>query len=108
MTNRTTQKDLEGLVNLLNRITSHSLTPYVQGKDKGLTAQVGAYLLDGAYGGWKLAQIVNEGGGQRDITLGYQTKADCYRQIAAYIRGIEDCITQSDNLDAKINVIIKG
>lgn len=93
----TTMKDLEGLVNRLNVIT---------GNNPKMRA-VGTYLLDGAYGGWKLAQTVNEGGGERNVlSIGYVSKKECYYAIHAYIRGIEDCIVGDEQLNQRIKEII--
>lgn len=50
----------------------------------------GTYVLDGAYGGWKLARIENVHGGQSDITDGYVSKRELYNLMHAYIRGLED------------------
>lgn len=51
---------------------------------------VGAYCLDYAYGGVKLAQWVSEGGGQRDITCGFNPKRETYYAMLAYCNGMED------------------
>lgn len=50
---------------------------------------VGAYALDYAYGGVKLVKIVSEGGGQTNITCGYDTKKECYYQMRAFLAGME-------------------
>lgn len=76
MSNRVTQKDLELLVAELNEA-------------KGITDAkrntVGAYVLDYAYGGVKLAQVTSEGGGQRNISPGgYGTKKELY----IFLRGM--------------------
>lgn len=87
---RTTQKELEGLVNRLNAITNNPATQYTKKADGSFTSNPGNYHLDWAYGGVKLMQMCHEGGGCRSITLGYESKSNTYQQIAAYIRGIED------------------
>lgn len=51
-------------------------------------AMVGRYTLAGAYGGWQLQQIVNEGGGVRAITSGYLSKREVYNLIHAYREGM--------------------
>jgi len=87
--NRITDKDLEGTVSYLNRLTNSPLTPYTRIGDK-LTANIDNYHLSYAYGGVKLHRMVNEGGGVREpISTGYTTKRDLYNQIHAFIRGIE-------------------
>ena len=52
------------------------------------TAMVGRYTLTGAYGGWQLQQVINEGGGVRAITQGYGTKREVYHLIHAYREGM--------------------
>lgn len=88
---RPTQRDLDGLINRLNRMTGNNPQPWSNGK-----SNIGTYCLDNAYGGNKLVQIVNEGGGERNITHGYVSKRECYVMIAAYIAGIEDCIKREE------------
>lgn len=105
MTNRTTQKELEGLVSRLNRLTGNAQEPWTQINGK-LTANIGNYYLEMAYGGVKLVQVVSDGGGIRNITSGFETKRNCYMQIASYIHGIEDCIRQTAEHDATINKIV--
>lgn len=40
---------------------------WTRGKDGNLRAIVGSWTLDSAYGGHKVAEIVNKGGGERDL-----------------------------------------
>ena len=82
-------KQLENVVNHLNRITGHNEKPYTRVNDR-LVASVGTYILDGAYGGWKLCQMANESGGQRDVlSTGYCSKPELYTAIHCYISGLE-------------------
>ena len=85
MSTRITQANLEGVVKRLNKLTDSPETPYKRVGDK-LIAQSGCFLLDGAYGGWKLARICNEGGGQDTISEGgFVSKRELYCQIHAMI-----------------------
>jgi hypothetical protein len=87
--NRITDKDLQGTVDYLNRLTDSPDTPYTRIDDK-LHANIGNYHLSHAYGGVKLHRMVNEGGGVREpISTGYTTKRDLYNQMHAFIRGLE-------------------
>jgi hypothetical protein len=78
---RITQKDLEAV---LKRINSNAGF-----EGEKLYSTPGAYCLDGAYGGWKLAQYVNEHGGQRDITCGFCSKKELYYNMQAFLSGME-------------------
>ena len=85
---RTSKAQLQGLIDRLNLITNSPSEPYTK-TDKGYQANIGNYHLDGAYGGWKLVRMVSpEGGIQCPISMGYESKRDCYRMIAAFIAGI--------------------
>lgn len=106
MTNRTTQKDLEGLVHRLNGITDNQDTPYTKNTDGKFIANIGNYHLDYAYGGVKLVQMMGGGGSIRTITIGYESKSICYMQISSYIKGIEDCILASNSHDKLIKKIV--
>jgi hypothetical protein len=88
---RITIKNLEGMVKAVNRVMGTPETAYTRLSDGKLSANVGHYLLDGAYGGWKLSQISNSNGGQRDISSGgYVSKKELYYQIYSYLQGAED------------------
>ena len=40
---------------------------WVRGKDGKLHARIGAWVLDSAYGGYMVSQIVNKSGGEKDL-----------------------------------------
>lgn len=93
MAYRYTMADLNGAVRGLNRIAGFSEEEcdaplYTRGEDGQTRAMVGRYTLQGAYGGWQLIQVVNEGGGVRAITQGYGTKREVYHLIHAYREGL--------------------
>lgn len=80
--NRVTKRDLEFGVQLLNQVKGQKAEPYTRGDDGKYYANVGTYLLDGAYSGWQLARMDNESGGQRTISSGgYISKSELYHQI---------------------------
>ena len=90
-----TMKQLRELVDRLNLVTGENLKPYNHPETaaacwQGLTANVGTYVLDGAYGGWQLARIHNEGGAQ-SLPLGQSrgTKRETYDRIKAFLLGFE-------------------
>lgn len=81
MSYRITQRDLEGLVRRLNTIKGYGTYPKY--------STIGAYCLDGAYGGVSLHRYVNEAGGVSDVfRCGYVTKRDLYNRISAYLDGM--------------------
>ena len=90
---RYTKRDLDGAVRGLNILAGFTaeeadapLWIHTRGEDS--RAMVGRYYVSGAYGGWKLVQIVNEGGGERSITSGYLPKREVYHLIHAYREGM--------------------
>ena len=56
-----------------------------KGFDKPKWNTIGSYQLSGAYGGWQLQQIQNEGGGIKAITSGFVPKRELYDQIQAIL-----------------------
>ena len=93
MAYRYTMADLNGAVRGLNRIAGFSEEEadaplYTMDESLRSTAMVGRYTLTGAYGGWQLQQVINEGGGVRAITQGYGTKREVYHLIHAYREGM--------------------
>jgi hypothetical protein len=86
---RITRKDLEGAVNLLNRITNNPSEPY-HGEHGKWVANIGNFHISGAYSGYALHQTMNEAGGIRDIfSFGHVPMRDLYNLIHAYRKGIE-------------------
>lgn len=86
---RITQKQLEVLVNEINTLTNSPLE-YTDKSVAGFKSNVNHYCLDMAYSGVKLVRIVNEGGGQREISnIGYGTKRELFNYMKAFIMGLE-------------------
>lgn len=87
---RITKRDLDGAVDRLNVLAGYPEgTPlWTRDADGKNRATIGMYLLSGAYGGWKLEQIVSDGGGVRSITHGYLPKREVYNMIHAYREGM--------------------
>lgn len=89
-----TMNQLRDLVIRLNQLTGENVEPYSRPETAAacqrLTANVGTYVLDGAYGGWQLARIC-KGGGQ-SLPLGHSrgTKRETYDRINAFILGFEE------------------
>ena len=85
---RITQKMLENRVEYLNDITDNPKASWTKRPEGGMKANIGNYHLDWAYGGVKLVQHMNEGGGITTITDGYDTKRELMGKIDAYISGV--------------------
>ncbi len=89
MTERITQRHLDGLVQRINRATNSPEATYTK-TDTGHAANIGNYHLDGAYGGWELERMVSEGGGVSDVfRCGHITRRDLYNRMRAFLAGIE-------------------
>ena len=86
---RITIKMLERKIEYLNRITDSPADPYGKDDEGNFKANPGNYHLSGAYGGWCLEQMHNEGGGVRSIIPGYRPKRELFELICAYINGME-------------------
>lgn len=90
MTTRITERDLEIAITRLNKATGQPLTTWTRHADNTMTANVGNYHLDCAYGGYKLVQTVNQGGGIHTISNGgYTTKRDLYNQLHTALAFLE-------------------
>ena len=86
---RITEKDLQAVVNRINRTMGTPLAPYTRDESGKYTANVGNYHLSGAYGGWALHQMGNESGGIRDVLRGgHVPKRDLYNQMHAFLEGV--------------------
>jgi hypothetical protein len=88
MTTRITKKHLQHQIDNLNAMFGYSLQAYSKDADGKFTANTGTYVLDCAYGGYRLSQICNENGGERDITP-RGTARETYDNIRAFIAGAD-------------------
>ena len=88
---RITEAILGARVRGLNERTGNPLEPYKRNENTGrYEAQIGCFYVGGAYGGFRLEQIVGEGGGCRDISL-RGTRRDVYNFIGAMLTGFQLC-----------------
>lgn len=86
---RITIKDLETVCEQINKTLSMPLEPYTRDKSGKLRANIGNFHLSGAYGGWGLHRMNNQGGGISDVLgSGYISKKELYYQMKAYLRGL--------------------
>ncbi len=88
---RITQKDLEALTAIINKMTNSPATPYTKRSgNMGMTANIGNYYLDYAYGGVKLVRMVTDGGGITEVSrTGYSTKRELYNWMQAFLAGLD-------------------
>jgi hypothetical protein len=83
--NRVTEKDLQAIVDRINRITGSPSAPYIDGK-----AQIGNYHLSHAYGGVALHRMYNDAGGVTSpLSTGHIPKRELAGLMYAFINGLE-------------------
>ena len=86
---RITNKDLEQQAELLNYITGNEEQPCHWTPEDGTIWHIGSFYIAGAYGGYKLLQVTNKGGGCIDaLPTGYTTKKDLYNSMRCFERGL--------------------
>lgn len=82
-------------VDYLNRITGSPETSYTR-KNGQFKANPGNYHISGAYGGWSLERMHNEGGGVESIISGFRPKRELFELICAYVKGIEAQLSEAE------------
>lgn len=86
MSNRITQRDLDGTVARLNTALDRPAESWVKGDDGRYHANIGNLHLDGAYGGWELHEMVTDGGGIHVLSSGgHVSKRELYQQLHAML-----------------------
>lgn len=97
---RLTRKQLEQSVQTLNEITNSPLEAYSKVGDKWV-ANIGNFHISGAYGGFSLHQMVNDGGGVRDVFYcGHVPARELFDRIHAYRRGIQFALENLQGVQA--------
>lgn len=92
MNERITVKDLRAVCDRINRTFGQALLPWTFGQGPaGGKANIGTFYIDGAYGGWELMRIMNEGGGVTEPlgSTGHVPARELYGLMHAYLRGVE-------------------
>lgn len=85
MTDRITEKQLQGQIDLINKLTDNPVEHY--GTDG---ANPGNFYLSMAYGGYKLEQVCSDGHGANDASpFGFDTKRVLHTFLAGVIRGLD-------------------
>jgi len=75
---RVTKEQLENQVLMLNEFTGQPKEQYSKNENGEYKSNIGNYNIGWTYGGCKLEQIVNSGGGVREITYHRLTKRELY------------------------------
>ncbi len=87
---RITSKHLEQLCRVLNNRVNGNNDPLWRRVASENVATIGAFYIDGAYGGVALYRIVTDGGGVTDIfRSGHMPKRDLYARMTALLDGID-------------------
>lgn len=81
-------KDLQNVVDRINRTTGSPLASYVEGADGKYKPQGGNYHLDSNVGGISLERMMPTGSGVV-VVLNRGTKADLYARMHAWLSGYE-------------------
>ena len=84
-----TKANLDSMTDRINEATGSPKESYTK-TASGYRANPGNYHIEWAYGGCQLARMCNEGGGISNITSGFDTKANLYYQMSAYLNGIRE------------------
>lgn len=88
---RVTKKLLKQKVYNLNSMMGEKTEAYSKTDDGRFRANPGTYVLDMAYGGYRLGRICNEGGGESNVLYaGYMKAGECAILIDAYVAGLRD------------------
>ncbi|MBT7542419.1 MAG: hypothetical protein HN683_23985 [Gammaproteobacteria bacterium] len=85
---RITEKDLKRQLKVLNALTGHKETPFEE-VNGAYVWNTGTYCLGMAYGGCRIEQIVNSGGGCSDVSM-RGTRREVYEQLRTAVRVLSD------------------
>lgn len=88
MTNRITKKTLHARIDMLNDMFNQPRDAWTLDKNGKPASNSNVFVLDCAYGGYRLSRICNTGGGERDITP-RGTARETYDAINAFMAGVE-------------------
>jgi hypothetical protein len=93
MTNRITAKQLLSKVAMINDLFGYDREAYTRHPDGTFTANVGTFVLDQSYGGYRLCQIASKSGAERDLTV-RGTARETYQEITAFAGGAHLMLAQ--------------
>jgi hypothetical protein len=84
---RITYKDLDNKLKKVNSFLKFEQEPWSTNKEHKIVANIGTYYIGQAYGGYRIEQITNRGGGCRNISK-RGTKKECYNFLEGMLEGI--------------------
>ena len=86
---RITDKDLQAVVDRINRITGSPMHPWTTLPDGRHASVIGNFHIDHAYGGVALHRMANTAGAVNDVLrIGHVTKSALRDAMFAFIEGI--------------------
>ena len=83
MTDRISKAKLRQIVDALNVTLGQPTEAWTRQPDGTLKASPGVFVIDAAYGGYRLGRIVNESGGQADVS-----DRGSARELYVYVRAM--------------------
>jgi hypothetical protein len=93
---RITEKQLQAVVDRINRTLGTPMAPYSKDADGKYLPCGSAYLLDMAYGGYALHQMMPTGSGERDtLGCGHVTKRELWDRMHTFLTGLDAAKVQS-------------
>jgi hypothetical protein len=101
MSDRITERMLQGLVDDLNRLMGENPAAMTRQEDDRWTWNVGTFMLSHAYGGVELERVSNTSGGVGcPLGSGHVTKRELYYRLRGYLQGLRD---MRDHLQGSVN-----
>jgi hypothetical protein len=85
---RVTRKKLEKSVDVLNMSINKEQTIWFRDSEGELKSRKGMFKLDSSNGGYQLTQIVNDGGGETDLSL-RMTAGEMHKFLSGLFLGMK-------------------
>lgn len=85
---RVTMQDLDNLCLIINK-TAGTPENYCEKVDETpFKSNIGHYHIDAAYGGVRLVQTTNDGGGYTPIVHGFTSKRELFEKMHSFLTGL--------------------
>lgn len=85
---RITEAQLQSMCDRINRTLGTPLAAYTKQADGTYAPNANAYLIEYAYGGTSLQQMMPTGTGQRAISGGFRPKRELLEFMHAFLAGV--------------------